>query len=171
MPKPTNRTDHIGRLYSDYAAELERTVAARLRSDRGIVEDGCAFAWTTLLEREDIDPHAPSVRGWLYVTACREAVRLHRRARAQAAPEGPASMGSAPDAAVIALQRDRLRRLAELPERQRRILWRQVAGYSYDEIAEAEGITRTSTNKQIAKARRNLRKITGEGGENEPPDA
>ena len=49
--------------------------------------------------------------------------------------------------------------MQQLPERPRRFLLRQTLGYSYVEIAELEGVTRTCTNKQLARAKRLLRQI------------
>jgi len=51
-----------------------------------------------------------------------------------------------------------------------------MLGYSYAEISAQEGATLTSTNKQIARAKRLLRQIedrenAGEGGEDHAPDA
>jgi DNA-directed RNA polymerase specialized sigma24 family protein len=48
----------------------------------------------------------------------------------------------------------RLQLVAQIPERPRRFLLRLALGYSYDEIAAVEGVSRTTTNKQIARAKR-----------------
>jgi predicted transcriptional regulator len=56
------------------------------------------------------------------------------------------------------------------PQDGRRFLLRLAIGYSYDEIAAAEGATHTTTAKQIARAKRLLRDIERRrGGETTPP--
>jgi DNA-directed RNA polymerase specialized sigma24 family protein len=52
-------------------------------------------------------------------------------------------------------------------------LLRRALGYSYREIAAAENASYTTTNKQIARAKRLLRKLEDSvqpGGENPLPD-
>jgi DNA-directed RNA polymerase specialized sigma24 family protein len=71
----------------------------------------------------------------------------------------------------VVSQHLRLQLVGQLPERPRRFLLRLALGYSYSEIAEAEGASYTTTNKQIAKAKRLLRALDSacdEGGETSP---
>jgi DNA-directed RNA polymerase specialized sigma24 family protein len=63
------------------------------------------------------------------------------------------------EAHELADQHLRLELVQQLPERPRRFLLRLALGYSYHEIAAAEGVTYTTTNKQIARAKRPLREL------------
>jgi len=73
---------------------------------------------------------------------------------------------TAPDTAELAALHQRLELVDEIPERPRRFLLRLALGYSYDAISAAEGVSRTTTNKQIARAKRLLRELDhAQGGE------
>ena len=53
---------------------------------------------------------------------------------------------------------------AQIPQRPRRFLLRLALGYSYREIASDEGVSLTTTNKQIARAKRLLRALDSDDG-------
>ncbi len=59
----------------------------------------------------------------------------------------------------VVLRRLRLDLVTQLPERPRRFLLRLALGYSYREIAIAEHASYSTTNKQIARAKRLLRAL------------
>ena len=104
--------------------------------------------------------------GWLTLTATREARRLQsRRVR-----EGPVDLSTiererrlrgplGPGADELADQHARLDLVAQIPERPRRFLLQLALGYSYREIAAHEDASLTTTNKQIARAKRLLRAL------------
>jgi RNA polymerase sigma factor (sigma-70 family) len=58
--------------------------------------------------------------------------------------------------------REALRALAELPERQAHLLARQAAGLSYDEIAAETGDSRRTVDRQLGRARAQIREAGGE---------
>ena len=106
----------------------------------------------------------PRQFGWLRTVAIHEAYRLAEKGRRDAALEELAEADSMVDGweALLPAETDleehlearrALSVLARLPERQRRYLALRVAGYRYDEIADAAGVTYTNVNKHLARAR------------------
>ena len=67
------------------------------------------------------------------------------------------AVGPGPD--ELAVLRARRDLVAQIPQRPRRFLLRLALGYSYREIAADEGVSLTTTNKQIARAKRLLRAL------------
>ena len=176
MPPNTERVDAIAALYAEHHQQLLRLVARRAPAGPQTVEDACSFAWAQLLSHPNIDLRPPRWRllAWLTTTAMHEAWRVHeQRELAPAAPlDGYGDGRAAPSAENVAALRARLELVRQLPERPRRFLLRLALGYSYDEIAELEDASRTTTNKQIARAKRMLRELEARedavpGGEND----
>ena len=168
MQLTITRLQVVTALYAEHSASLERLVAKRASTDPDTIQDACAFAWTQLLTHEHVDLTPPHWRSlaWLTQTAIREAWRLHERAcRTVGADEITLEILAAargrymPAADTIAVQHDRLQLVAQIPERPRRFLLRQALGYSYAEISAHERATLTTTNKQIAGAKRLLRQL------------
>jgi RNA polymerase sigma factor (sigma-70 family) len=140
---------------------LGSTVTARVQT----LEDACSLAWVALIRTQ---PDRSSVFAWLYVTARHEALRLI------AAERRTPTLEPAGDRHLLAFRepvpnatceraREALHALAALPERQRRLLCLQAAGYSYTEIAAIEGISWRTVDRQLRRARAGL--VVGEGGE------
>jgi len=162
------RNDQIAALHRTHAGELRPRVAWRSRADPQTVEDACSHAWLQLLTDPSVDLASPdwSVLGWLTLTATREARRLQsRRVR-----EGPVDLSTiererrlrgplGPGADELADQHARLDLVAQIPDRPRRFLLQLALGYSYREIAAHEDASLTTTNKQIARAKRLLRAL------------
>jgi RNA polymerase sigma factor (sigma-70 family) len=104
------------------------------------------------------------VLSWLARTAIREAIRLVQRDGRElslelAVEEGPhlALVTTEPGPEEIAEQRERLRSIGSLPERQQRMLWLVGAGLSYADIARSTGSTERTVERQLVRARRTLR--------------
>jgi DNA-directed RNA polymerase specialized sigma24 family protein len=164
----TTRFQRIAAMHREEARRLERRVARQVRADPQTIEDACSFAWLQLLTHTSVHLEPPSQRvlGWLAMTATREAWRLEiRRVRDQLADDRAIDQNcrlyepTAPGADELAEQRARLGLVAEIPERPRRFLMRQVLGYSYSEIAAHECVSLTTASKQIARARRSLHTV------------
>ena len=162
------RNAQIAALHGKHARELQRRVARRARADPPTIEDACAFAWLQLLTHASVDLGPPTydALGWLTQTATREARRLQaRRARAgllepitiESEPRLRGLIGPAAD--ELAEQHARIDLVTQLPQRPRRFLLRLALGYSYREIAAQERVSLTTTNKQIARAKRLLRAL------------
>ncbi len=104
--------------------------------------------------------------GWLTQTATREARRLEGR-RVREGLLDPITIDSeprlrgplGPAADELADQHARLDLVAQIPQRPRRFLLQLALGYSYREIAAHEDASMTTTNKQIARAKRLLRAL------------
>jgi RNA polymerase sigma factor (sigma-70 family) len=160
-----SRGDEIARFYSEHADELRAYVASITRTDPQTIEDACSHAWTQLLSHPTIDPGVArhSTLRWLTTTAAREAWRLHKlrdvaaRADIDGWTEHPGS--ATPSAESVAALRARIDVVRELPERPRRFLLRHMLGYTYNEIATVEGVSRRTTERQLARARRLLRDL------------
>lgn len=164
----TQRLERIAAIYARHEGELRRVVARRGSQNDVIVEDACAHAWTQLLASEHVDLRPPlwPALAWLATTAVRHAWQLNdcqRRATARPVDaidaENIGRGQTAPATEELAAQRLRLDLIAQIPERPRRFLLRLALGYSYKEIAAAEHASATTTNKQIARAKRILRDL------------
>jgi RNA polymerase sigma factor (sigma-70 family) len=128
-----------------------------------VIEDACQFAWSRLID------HRSRVRrdtalGWLATTAVREAFKLLRRQRREIPFDALAEDAglTSPAPAVTSLeelveQRERLRTIASLPERQQRLVWLQGLGLSYTEMAGYTGATPRTVERQLLRAKRALR--------------
>jgi RNA polymerase sigma factor (sigma-70 family) len=153
-------------LFSVFHAELQRTVRRVVNTSAANIEDACADAWLALL-RYDPD-RRPTIRGWLVVVAIREAIRrdrLDRRHRpfiedldddrTGVLAETVAALATSDDVKFDA--HEALERLVEMKARHRRAFVLHVAGYSYDEIAEFIGVTRTAVDRYLRRARSHVR--------------
>jgi DNA-directed RNA polymerase specialized sigma24 family protein len=168
MAASTQRLQQITAMYAKHDGQLHHVVALRGSAQHATVDDACAFAWAQLLSADHVDLRPPrwGALAWLTTVAVHEAWRLDRLdARAGAFDPDTVdeisigrSRAVAP-AATVAAQHMRLQLVAQIPERPRRFLLRLALGYSYDEIAAAEGVSYTTTNKQIARAKRLLREL------------
>ncbi len=158
-------------LFVAFNAELHRTVRKVVNTSAANVEDACADAWLALLRYRP--ERRATVRGWLVVVAIREAVRrdrLDRRLRTLVEFAGHEDARTEVVADVIpALQVDdesvhearrALERVASLGQRDREVFVLHVAGYSYDEIAELVGATRTAVDRYLRRARSHVRGCT-----------
>jgi hypothetical protein len=135
-----------------------------------------------LLTADQVNLHPPRwlALAWLTTVAVQEAWRLNSIDRRAGAfdPEmvDPISIGrerAVPGAHEVAAQHLRLELVSQIPERPRRFLLRLALGYSYDEISAAEGVSHTTTNRQIARAKPSCATLTAtrtpRGTKNRPP--
>ena len=153
----------VGELYAELARRLEQIVRREVRAPAPLIEDACQFAWWRLVV------HAHRVErkaalSWLATTAVHEALKLIRREEREASLE--ARLQGADETGVpgrwsgleqIVEQRAQLELLRALPVRQRTVLLLQAAGFSYDETARSLGMSRRTVERQLMRARRELR--------------
>jgi RNA polymerase sigma factor (sigma-70 family) len=153
----------IGELYALHARRLEQIVRVDVRAPQPVIEDACQFAWSRLVF------HAHRIRRetalpWLVTTAVRQAFKLIRSEVRELSLERVLEEASepvirvgvpAPDEQVE--HRQRLAGLCRLPERQQRLVWLQGLGLSYDEMAEREGCTIRTVERQLRRAKRTMR--------------
>jgi RNA polymerase sigma-70 factor (ECF subfamily) len=134
----------------------------RMLGSRDEAEDVAQEAFVRLW-RQDFDPRRPhNPRAWLYRVAGNLALNARRGERRRVMREQTADgAGLSPEsdspaeAALQTLERGTVRAaLAELPERQARLLLLRHAGLSYHEVAEAVGIAPTSVGTLLARAER-----------------
>lgn len=169
MPTTSRRAEQIAALYAADNDYLANIVARRANVDAQTIEDACSFAWMQMLRYPSVNLDTePRYRiiGWLSTTAVREAWRLNEHQRkTDGVTEhqlGAAAVDAgtiAPSLETIALLRDRLDLVRQLPERPRRFLLRLMLGYSYEEIAAAEHVNYRIVNRQVARAKRLLRAL------------
>jgi RNA polymerase sigma factor (sigma-70 family) len=148
----------IGRIYPVLAPQLERVLTRHLGAPAGVVEEACQRAWGRLItHRTEVDPER--ALSWLATTARREAVEAMRDSARHLSLdevlEQPAA--AACDPARIVELRDRLAAIAQLPERQRRLVWLRGLGYGAAEITARTGDSTRTVERQLVSARRRLR--------------
>ena len=151
----------VGDLYRALAPRLEQIVRVDIRASDAVVEDACQFAWTRLVH------HAGRVRretvlSWLATTAVHEAYKLIRRQHRDVPLEEVcerAQAAQARDPEELVQQRERLRSLTRVSERQQRLLWLHAVGLSYAEIARYTGYTPRTVERQLLRAKRRIKDV------------
>jgi len=183
MTPSTERLQHIAAMYAKHSAELLDLVRRRASGAQpATIDDACSFAWTQLISAEHIDVRPPrwGALAWLTTTAMRTAWQItaaERRATAHdhdqldtiAAARGLSDL-AADERAALQMRCDHaLDLVGQIPERPRRFLLRLALGYSYHEIAAAEGVSYRTADRQITRAKRRLEEIAAaDGGEFRP---
>jgi DNA-directed RNA polymerase specialized sigma24 family protein len=153
MATTATRAERVATFYARQADHLQRIVAARVNAPAQTIEDACQHAWVALLRRDDVAPDERS-GGWLYTVTIHEGWRLARR-RAREVPMGamrngdlrdgelpePVTVEFAPDERTLTGigHAARVADLRTLKPRERRDLYLQALGYSYNEIAALSG--------------------------------
>lgn len=149
-------------VYRGHAEELR--VALRRRFDSSVpdvvIEDACGstwlIAWTKRYEVRDGNP-----MGWLVTVAFHEALALLRNRRFERQSDGPEPEDVRTHPSLITEAHETLGLLAGLTPNQRLALSLQLAGYSYEELAELTGKTYTWANRHISEGRAALRERAG----------
>lgn len=165
--------EDVARLYVAEAVGVRRIVRMSVTAPPAVIEDACQVAWSRLLiHRARL--RRESARAWLIRVAIREAIKSVERERRERSLEAlleqgarSAARGSAgiemtlPTPALIedlVEQKHRLETIRALPERQRRLVWLQGLGLSYQEMAGETGMTRRTVERQLMRARSSLAK-------------
>ena len=157
----TLRSDgELEAVYADADRRLRQIVAFNVRAPGAVIEDACQTAWLRFTRRRDDIPPA-ALLPWLATTATREALRLCGRAQREvpldALSEAPVSADAGCGPEAIAELRGRLVELRALTARQRRLIWLQGLGFSYDEMAAREQASLRTVERQVLRARKRLR--------------
>lgn len=160
QPRPRQTIGESDRICEDLDRRLREIVAFNVRAPAPLIEDACQTAWLRLTRRrDDLAPRA--TLPWLVTTATREALRLIHRAERELSLElltDPCSLTNpAPGPEAITELRSRLAELGALNRRQRRLIWLQGLGFSYEEMAGREGDTLRTIERQVLRARGVLR--------------
>ena len=72
-----------GELFVRYGRDLERSVRARMRVPRQVIEDACSYAWLQLVRTQ---PERDRIFAWLRTVAINEALAIERRRKRAAVP-------------------------------------------------------------------------------------
>jgi len=153
----------IGELYRRYSRRLLRIVRGVVRAPSPVMEDACQVAWGRLVQYRRTVQRDRAL-GWLTTTALHEARRLAERSTRELSLEAmvehgpePCSTGDGHSPQACAEDRERLRALERLPQRQQRLMWLYGLGLSYEEIACSQGCTSRTVERQLRRARTSLR--------------
>jgi RNA polymerase sigma factor (sigma-70 family) len=153
----------VAELYARSAALVRGQVCSEVTAPEAVIDDACQFAWIRLLHHRHRVARDRAV-SWLITTALHEVFKLVQRDGRDLSLEqlleetGDLRINRtvpAPEEAVGA--RVRLELLQALPERQERLIWLKGLGFDYPEMATEAGMTRRTVERQLMKARRNLR--------------
>ncbi len=153
----------VGELYRLLSKPLERIVRLDVHAPDAVVEEACQVAWSRLVRHQQ-RVHRETALGWLVKTAVREALKLVRRggrelsldAVVEQGVDFPSPLGVRGPCELVE-QRDRLAAIGSLPRRQQRLLWLYGLGLSYEEIAAHDRCTPRTVERQLQRARANLR--------------
>lgn len=153
-------------LFERDGERLERVVARALGAERRHAADACSWAWAQLVatqpERDE------RIFSWLLTTALREGRRLAKLDRRQTTPDQGGADSQLPWEELIEARtsleielegRAAAEALAELRPREGRYLSLLAAGYTYQEIAEREGVTYRTVDRHICRARARIREL------------
>jgi RNA polymerase sigma factor (sigma-70 family) len=159
----------VAELYGTLSRRLRAIVRATGPAAEAIVEEACQVAWFRLISyRQCVQPD--KALGWLSATAIREARRLAVRQYREASLEqelvrrGERHFGlDAPGSDEVLEARERLCSLGTVTARQRRLLWLHAMGWSYVEIAQHEGCSLRTVERQLLRAKRAVRAPTAPG--------
>jgi RNA polymerase sigma factor (sigma-70 family) len=153
-------------IYAATAPRVAALVARNITADASVIEEACQMAWSRLLDhRDQVTP--ASALGWLTTTAMREALRAVRVQARNVSLDVRDSEGQvvafparAPGPERLIEMREQLAEIHQLSERQQRMLWMQGFGYGYEEIAGRTGDSRRTVERQLLRAKRNLRPVS-----------
>ena len=143
-------------LFRRHHDRLVRSLQGRLGVSRELAEDAVAFAWMQLVRKP---PDYGDPIAWVYVVAKHEAFALIRAARRSELIQRIDSDATAPPPARVVEGRRALALLDRLKPQQRIVLRLRIAGFSYHEISQRTGHTRTWVNRHITEGRRALRQL------------
>jgi RNA polymerase sigma factor (sigma-70 family) len=165
----------MAELYARSARVVRGQICSEVTASEAVIDDACQLAWVRLLHHGHRVGREQAV-SWLITTARREVFKLVRRDGHDLSLEelmeqtGDLQINRtapAPEEAVGA--RLRLEGLQQLPERQERLMWLRGLGFSYPEMAAETATTVRTVERQLMKARRNIRALEGGGGIAEVP--
>jgi DNA-directed RNA polymerase specialized sigma24 family protein len=133
-----------------------------VRGSEAVVEDACQFAWGKLVHhRARVSEEA--ALSWLAQTAIHEAFKLSRRRAREPSLEDALERGAEPVAATpepweLLAQRELIARVRKLAIRPQRFVWLRALGLSYAEMAASERCTTRTVERQLTRAREELRR-------------
>lgn len=163
FPPDDSAVRKIAGLYRELAKPLETVVRRSVVSCDAVVEDACQFAWGRLVDHPE-QVCEETALAWLAQTAIREAYKLSRRGAREPSLEAALAQGIDPVArgpgpCELLAQRELLERVGQLSRRPQRFVWLHAFGLSHEEMATHEHCTRRTVERQLARARRELKSV------------
>lgn len=157
----TDRNEQIARLFQNEAAHVQNAAAAAARGvSQADIEDACSIAWTVLTRREDLDVTDPRIVNFLITVAAREAWRIARRQTERPTYDPQeTTVTDTTDVLDIVIDRETLRLIDQLPERQQLVVRLRAQGLGYEDIAAITGWTGRTIDRQLGRARARLRTL------------
>ncbi|HEX3688282.1 MAG TPA: sigma factor-like helix-turn-helix DNA-binding protein [Solirubrobacteraceae bacterium] len=157
-------------LYARSAGVVRGRVCSEVTASEAVIDDACQFAWVRLLHHGHRVGRDRAV-SWLITTALHEVFKLVRRDGHDLSLEqlmeetGDLRINrTAPAPQEVVGARLRLELLRELPERQERLMWLRGLGFGYPEMAVETDMTFRTIDRQLTRARRNIRLVEARGG-------
>ena len=160
-------------LYRTLAKQLEWVVRSDVQAPTTVIEDACQFAWARLVHHRG-RIRRETVFGWLASTAMHEAFKLIRRGCREVSLDAEIEAGRdtpdrRPGPVDICERRERLSTVSSLPARQQRVVWLYGLGLTYAEIADQDGCSSRTVERQLQRARAALGAATGAGDDVRTP--
>lgn len=155
----------VEKLFREHRDHLVAAVQRRFaQASRATVEEACAETWLIAWRHRDAVSDETAF-AWLFVVARNVMLEvLRKRGGEQLDDEAAlARPAAAADPELVLEAREALAAVAALKPQQRRALALQVAGLSYAEIQELDGVTQTWVNRHISEGRAALRAIAETG--------
>ena len=153
----------VGELYRALSVRLEQVVRRQVGASDALIEDACQVAWSRFVHYS-ARVRRDAALSWLAKTAVHEAFKLIRRRDRCLSLEAvleQAGDGSLPGGAQaldqLLANREKLAMIRNLPERQQRLLWLHGFGLSYVEMARYTGYTQRTIERQLLRAKHQLR--------------
>jgi len=162
-----NRSAFVA-LYRRYLPRVYRYVYRRVGNQQD-AEDVTASVFTQALESLEDYREQGSFAGWLFTIAHHRVADYHRQQRERISLEEvvPALSNSGPGPEALALQRDRLKRVAQAldeltPDRQEALALRFFGELSNKEVAQVMGKSEAAVKMLVYRALNQLRRRCGE---------
>lgn len=160
----------VGRFAAEHQEALLRKLRNSVRvSHDDIHQDALQFAWTLLLQRDQITLDDRGV-GWVFTVARHQALDLIKEQQKEPSLEitGGHVDPRSNDPAQIVADRHQLAELKRLPDRQHRALLQSGFGHSREEMAERSDDSLRTVDRQLSRARAAAREISREYGNDIP---
>ena len=163
LPLCVQDVEGVSELYAAHAVRVRRLVRLGVQAPDAVVEDACQVAWMRLVHHR-ARVHRETATRWLVRVAVNEALKLLRRGTrdvsldALADEAGEPTLSSPDLIEELAERRARLEEIGDLPARQQRLLWLQMFGFSYAEMAGETGDSSRTVQRQLLRAKDTLQR-------------
>lgn len=157
------RDAQLTAFFAAHRDRLLRTVERSVITTPAVLEDACQHAWLQLVRRHDVtlDRHG---FWWLHRVAVHQVFAITSREACEH-PMDPLDLGAPTvectggrDVAETAEHHELIALVDRLPVRQRRLILLHVSGFTYDEITRMTGDSHRTVERQLLRARRELRR-------------